>query len=196
MHGGKVDTLVILDANPVYDAPADLDFAAAMARVTLSIQLATYVDETAQHATFHAPALHVLESWGDARAFDGTAAILQPQTRPLVNGRTAVELIALIAGDAEATARELVRNHWRRGTSGDFDAAWTGWLRKGLIDVTASPEDKGATAGGFHRFLAQAAAHARHHIVVAARPLPAKWNAGQQRLPAGAAAAVGPISLG
>ena len=29
---GAVDTLVILGANPVYDAPADLDFAGALGR--------------------------------------------------------------------------------------------------------------------------------------------------------------------
>jgi molybdopterin-containing oxidoreductase family iron-sulfur binding subunit len=140
MHDSKVDTLVILDANPVYDAPADLGFAAALAHVALSIQLATYVDETAQHATFHAPALHMFESWGDARAFDGTATILQPQIRPLVDGRTAAELIALVAGDAEATARGLVQDHWRSGSSGDLDANWTSWLRKGVIDNTVSSE--------------------------------------------------------
>ena len=70
----------------------------ALARVPLSIQLATHVDETAEQATFHVPALHQFESWADARAFDGTATILQPQIRPLVPGRTAAEMVALIAG--------------------------------------------------------------------------------------------------
>jgi molybdopterin-containing oxidoreductase family iron-sulfur binding subunit len=136
MHDGQVDTLIILEANPVYDAPADLAFAAALARVPLSIQLATHVDETAQQAAFHVPALHQFEGWADARAYDGTATILQPQIRPLVPGRTAAEMVAVIAGASDATARSLVIAHWRERVEADFDATWTGWLRKGVVANT------------------------------------------------------------
>ncbi|HEX3953665.1 MAG TPA: TAT-variant-translocated molybdopterin oxidoreductase [Stellaceae bacterium] len=138
MQAGKVDTLLILESNPVYDAPADLGFAAALCRVKLSIHLGTHVDETAAAATFHAPALHMFESWGDARAFDGTASLLQPQIRPLVAGRTAIDIIALVAGNRTTTARDLVQAQWRAATKGDFAAAWTGWLREGVIGNTAA----------------------------------------------------------
>ena len=140
MHGGKVDTLLILEANPVYDAPADLGFAAALARVDLSIQLAIHRDETAAAVSFHAPGRHPFETWSDARAFDGTASILQPQIRPLVDGRSALELLAALSGAEGTTARHLVEAHWRSGGSGDFAERWAGWLRKGVIDGSAAPE--------------------------------------------------------
>jgi molybdopterin-containing oxidoreductase family iron-sulfur binding subunit len=140
MHGGKVETLLILGGNPVYDAPADLGFAEALKRVKLSIQLATHADETAAHATYHVPALHALEDWGDGRAYEGTAAIVQPQIRPLVPGHSAAEMIALLAGAHSMDARNQVREQWRGTTPGDFDAAWADWLRRGTIPNTAAAE--------------------------------------------------------
>ncbi|HEX4112912.1 MAG TPA: TAT-variant-translocated molybdopterin oxidoreductase [Stellaceae bacterium] len=140
MHAGKVGTLLILDSNPVYDAPADLGFAEGLARVPLSIHLGLHRDETAARTSFHTPALHAFETWGDARAFDGTATILQPQIKALVDGRGAADMIALLAGTADSEARKMVADHWRATVTGDFDAAWTGWLRKGVIDGTAAPD--------------------------------------------------------
>jgi molybdopterin-containing oxidoreductase family iron-sulfur binding subunit len=138
MHQGKVETLLILGGNPVYDAPADLGFAEALRRVRLSIQLATHADETAALASYHVPALHPFEDWGDGRAFDGTAAIVQPQIRPLTPGHSAAEMIALVAGVQSLDPRDQVREHWRNTTPGDFDAAWADWLRRGMIPNTAA----------------------------------------------------------
>ena len=140
MHDGKVDTLLILEANPVFDAPADLGFAAALARVPLSIQVATHVDETAQLAAFHVPALHQFELWGDARAFDGTTTIIQPQIRPLVPGYSAAEMVDLLVGALAFDAHGAVQHYWRARTDGDFDTAWTGWLRKGVVENTAAAD--------------------------------------------------------
>src|SRR6185503_2739439 len=75
MQGGTVQTLVILGGNPVFDAPADLDFAAAMAKVPHTIALGHSVDETSAKAEWHIPGAHYLESWGDARAVGGTLSI-------------------------------------------------------------------------------------------------------------------------
>ncbi|MFZ2008251.1 MAG: 4Fe-4S dicluster domain-containing protein, partial [Stellaceae bacterium] len=161
MHGGKVETLLILGANPVYDAPADLGFAEALKRVALSIELATHVDETALAATFHVPALHMFEDWADARAFDGTATILQPQIQPLVPGHSAAEMLALFAGTENFTTRGLVQDYWRPRAMGDFEAAWTGWLRKGVVDNSAAPDTAVAIRPDFATTLpkpAQAAA--------------------------------------
>ena len=46
LNDGRVDTLVIIGANPVYDAPADLDFAAALAKAPHTVHLGLYNDET------------------------------------------------------------------------------------------------------------------------------------------------------
>jgi molybdopterin-containing oxidoreductase family iron-sulfur binding subunit len=169
MHDGTVDTLLILDANPVFDAPADLHFAEALARVGLSIQLATHLDETALLAAFHVPALHVFEDWRDARAFDGTATILQPQILPLVPGHSAAEMLALLAGTPDFRALAHLRDYWRSRTEGDFDAAWTSWLRKGVVQNTAAPATAAVIRADFPAALPKPAA-ADAGVTVLLRP--------------------------
>ncbi|NOX56761.1 MAG: TAT-variant-translocated molybdopterin oxidoreductase, partial [Planctomycetes bacterium] len=67
MRDGKVTTLLILGGNPVYDAPADLDFAAALEKVATSIHCSLYRNETSLLCDWHVPQAHFLESWSDAR---------------------------------------------------------------------------------------------------------------------------------
>ena len=73
---GKVDLLVILGGNPVYTAPADLQFAKALEKVQVRVHLSDFEDETSALCQWQIPAAHFLESWGDARAFDGTASLI------------------------------------------------------------------------------------------------------------------------
>ena len=98
MKAGAVQTLVVLGGNPVFDAPADLDFASAMAKVPHSIALGHTVDETSSKAEWHIPRAHYLESWGDARAVGGTLSVVQPLILPLFGGRTPVEVLGLMVG--------------------------------------------------------------------------------------------------
>ena len=100
MTEGAVQTLVVLGGNPVFDAPADLDFASAMAKVPHSIALGHTVDETSSRAEWHIPRAHYLEAWGDARAVGGTLSVVQPLILPLFGGRTPVELLGLMAAAA------------------------------------------------------------------------------------------------
>jgi Fe-S-cluster-containing dehydrogenase component len=109
MLAGQVETLVILGGNPVYDAPGDIDFAAAMGKVKTTIHSGLYVDETAKLASWHVPMTHFLESWSDGRTWDGTVTIAQPMITPLFNGMSALELVAMIAGDFTAKPMELVK---------------------------------------------------------------------------------------
>jgi molybdopterin-containing oxidoreductase family iron-sulfur binding subunit len=144
MTAGAVDTLLILGANPVFTAPADISFAAALAKVPLSVHLGTHVDETAAHCTWHVPEAHEFERWSDARAFDGTVTILQPQLRPLWNGWSPLELLAVAGGEPRPDAYSILRQSWRerarqRGVA-DFEAFWTDSVRTGIVaDTTAPP---------------------------------------------------------
>ena len=105
MTAGKVDTLLMLGVNPIYSAPVDLDFAEALKQVPLSVSLALYADETAMRAPGMMPATHEYEAWSDARAFDGTITIQQPQVRRLYGGHSAQELLAVL--QANTSARRL-----------------------------------------------------------------------------------------
>jgi molybdopterin-containing oxidoreductase family iron-sulfur binding subunit len=115
MWAGTVEFLLILGGNPVYTAPADLTFAAAMERVPLRAHLSLYEDETSALCHWHIPETHFLEAWSDVRSDDGTVTIIQPLIAPLYNGKSAHEVVAAIA-DRERAGYEVVREHWSRET--------------------------------------------------------------------------------
>jgi MoCo/4Fe-4S cofactor protein with predicted Tat translocation signal len=115
MEAGLVDTLVIVGGNPVYTAPADLDFARKMMeKVRLRIHLSLYKDETSEICQWHIPEAHYLESWSDTRAYDGTVTIVQPLIAPLYSGRTAHEIIAAFSDQPDRRSYDIVRDYWQR----------------------------------------------------------------------------------
>jgi molybdopterin-containing oxidoreductase family iron-sulfur binding subunit len=139
LHAGKVDWLVVLNANPVYTAPAELDFAAAMAKAKTIVHLGLYADETAQHAHWRIPAAHSLESWSDARAYDGTVSIVQPLVDPFYGGKSAHDVLQCMLEEPEQSAYDAVRATWRPllEKRGDFELQWRKALHTGWIDGTA-----------------------------------------------------------
>jgi MoCo/4Fe-4S cofactor protein with predicted Tat translocation signal len=139
MNAGKVDLLIILGGNPAYDAPADLNFAEALKsdKVPLRVHLGLYNDETAELCQWHVNQTHELEAWGDARAYDGTASIIQPLIAPLYNGKSALEFVALLNGQADASGYDLVRTYWQKQhTDADFEQFWRKSLHDGWIEGT------------------------------------------------------------
>jgi molybdopterin-containing oxidoreductase family iron-sulfur binding subunit len=141
MHAGEVDVLVMLEANPVFDAPADLDFAGALEQVADRIHLGFHFDETARLCHWYIPATHDLEEWCDTRAFDGTITIVQPLIQPLYGGsRCRIDILAALLGVAGTPAYDIVREYWKqRGLDGDFESAWRRALHDGIVEGTASP---------------------------------------------------------
>jgi molybdopterin-containing oxidoreductase family iron-sulfur binding subunit len=153
INGGKVDLLIILGGNPAYDAPSDLNFADALKsnKVPLRIHHGLYQNETAELCQWHVPATHELESWGDGRAYDGTVSIIQPLIAPLYNGKSALEFVAMLSGQGDATGYDLVRAYWQKQHSGaDFEQFWRKSLHDGWIEGTAfAPKALQAKAGDF-----------------------------------------------
>jgi len=148
MNGGKVDLLIILGGNPAYDAPADLNFADALksGKTPLRVHYGLYQNETAELCQWHVNATHELEAWGDARAYDGTVSIIQPLIAPLYNGKSALEFVALLSGQTDATGYDLTRAYWQKQHSGgDFEAFWRKSLHDGWIEGTSYPS-KNVTA--------------------------------------------------
>lgn len=109
MHAGSVETLLILGGNPVYDAPTDIDFAGGLAKVPKAIHVGLYCNETGQACQWHVPQAHFLESWGDARSYDGTYSVVQPTIAPLYGGRTWIEILARVLGETLPKPDELVK---------------------------------------------------------------------------------------
>jgi MoCo/4Fe-4S cofactor protein with predicted Tat translocation signal len=138
IRDGQVDTLLILGGNPAYNAPADLDFGELISKVPNSFHLSHYPDETTRACTWHLPRAHYLESWDDARAWDGTVSIVQPLIEPLYDGRTPAELLALVAGDSISKGLDLVRRTQRVAATGaDFEPVWRAALESGIVPGSA-----------------------------------------------------------
>jgi molybdopterin-containing oxidoreductase family iron-sulfur binding subunit len=141
MKAGAIKTLVVLGGNPVFDSPADLDFASAMAKVPQSIALGHTVDETSVKATWHIPRAHYLEAWGDARAVGGTLSIVQPLILPLFGGRTAVDVLGLMVGGKDRPGYDIVRETWKPILGeAEFDRKWNRVLHDGFLSGSELPE--------------------------------------------------------
>ena len=112
MDAGRVILLVIIGGNPVYTAPADLQFGERLGKVGLRIHLSLYDDETSALCHWHVPEAHYLESWSDARAYDGTVSIVQPLIAPLYAGKSAHELLAALTDQSERSSYDIVREYW------------------------------------------------------------------------------------
>jgi molybdopterin-containing oxidoreductase family iron-sulfur binding subunit len=133
MRAGEVQALFILGPNPVYDTPADAEFAAALARVPVSVHFGTHVDETAQECTWHIPASHFLESWSDTQTEDGVTSVVQPLIDPLYPTLSTHELLAAMLGQFSGASYDIIHAAWQqRHAGGDFEKLWRRALHSGV----------------------------------------------------------------
>ena len=148
MDAGKVDTLIIIGGNPVYDAPVDFNFAQRMSKVKLRIHMGLYADETSELCQWHVPEAHFLETWNDARAYDGTVTIMQPLILPLYFGRSIHELLGAFGDNPGQTPYEIVKGYWNRRHPGpDFEDWWRKAVHDGVVPGTALPPRQMALKG-------------------------------------------------
>jgi hypothetical protein len=163
IDAGQVTVLLILGGNPVFTAPADLGFAEKLSKVGMVAYHSSHVDETSHLSHWNLPAAHALESWGDARAYDGTVTLTQPLIAPLYEGRSEHEVIAMLTAQADRRGMQIVKDYWTGAFSsgigwdiahpdGDFfasaDAFWTRALHDGFMQATATGSVTGAAAPG------------------------------------------------
>lgn len=138
-----IRTLVCLERNPLYDAPADVRNALVenWSSIDTTITLSVGPTETADASAWSLNAAHWLESWGDAQAWDGTISPVQPMIKPLYGGRSSLEVLASLAG-VSGDSYELVRATWRESNglfaSLGFDKGWRRALHDGVVAGTQS----------------------------------------------------------
>jgi MoCo/4Fe-4S cofactor protein with predicted Tat translocation signal len=137
MLAGKVQWLVMLGVNPVYNAPTDTDFVYAMTKVPVTVHLGSHVDETGLTATWHINKTHYLESWSDARAYDGTISIIQPMIAPLYGGKSAHDVFQALLDPSISAHDAVVANAKTYITGADFANAWKKALHDGWVEGTA-----------------------------------------------------------
>jgi Fe-S-cluster-containing dehydrogenase component len=135
----RVETLIVMDANPVYDAPGHLGIGDQIAKLAFSAHLGLHDDESAARCQWHLPLSHTLESWSDLRAFNGSASIVQPLILPLYDSRDAHHLLQMISGASGLSTYQLVRQTWQAShPGGDFEQWWKQTLHDGFIANSAA----------------------------------------------------------
>ncbi|HEY0138249.1 MAG TPA: 4Fe-4S dicluster domain-containing protein, partial [Nannocystis sp.] len=149
LRDGSITQVITLETNPAYDGSGELALAEALKGKVL-LHLGQHIDETGQLATWCLPAAHYLESWGDLEAADSTISIVQPLIAPLHGGRSAIEMLAWIANDAQIDGYSLVQGYWRTVLGPMYsDRVWRRWLHDGVAQgipragTTPSPRDLG-----------------------------------------------------
>jgi Fe-S-cluster-containing dehydrogenase component/anaerobic selenocysteine-containing dehydrogenase len=140
LEAGKVDVLLILGGNPIYNAPADLGFAGKLSRVKFSAHIGPTADETSTYCDWHVPESHFLEEWGDTRAYDGTVSIIQPLILPLYDSHSYLHLLDAIIAYPGREAYDIIRAYWMgQKRTGDFETWWRKTLHDGLVAGSALP---------------------------------------------------------
>ncbi len=169
MRSGAVETLLILGGNPVYDAPADFNFLDALKNVKLRAHSGLYSNETAAWCQWHVPEAHYLESWSDARAYDGTVSLVQPLIAPIYAGKTPHEILNILNNQADRSAHDTVRDYWQaQHKNKDFDDFWQISLHDGVVGGTAFAETTPPAAK-----VPDAPANAANGLEIVFRPDPA-----------------------
>ncbi len=137
LNAGKVDWLIVLNANPIYNAPVDLAFASAFEKAKMTAHLGSHSDETGQISHWHIPSAHFLEAWSDARAYDETVSVVQPMIDPLYGGKSAHHILQALLDEPGLSPYEAVRETSKSTIRGDFEEGWRKTLHQGWIDYTA-----------------------------------------------------------
>jgi MoCo/4Fe-4S cofactor protein with predicted Tat translocation signal len=137
IRAGKVDWLLILNANPVYTAPVDLHFEDAIANVKTTAHLGSHLNETGVVTEWHINGAHYLESWSDTRAYDGTATVVQPMIEPLYGGKSLHDVIQSMLDDPDTSPYDAVRKTWQANLGPEGEHAWRKILHDGMVSGTA-----------------------------------------------------------
>ncbi len=144
LNSGSVDALIILGGNPVYSAPADINFAAALKKAKQVVYVADQANETSaaldDKTAIIIPQSHSFEAWGDLVGIDGQVSIQQPLIAPLFDSMSEVEVLASLLGDSETNGYKIVRNAWKSAIGAvGFHKQWRRWLHAGVLADANAP---------------------------------------------------------
>ena len=182
IDAGRVELLVMVGGNPVYNAPADLKFdLSRLDKVKKRVHLSEYKDETSQLCHWHVPAAHYLESWGDTRSYDGTVTIMQPLIEPLHEGKSASELLAVFSEQYDRKPYDIVKSFWQTERPRLGAGAEAGAGRQEQAPTSAAvPAPAPAPAPDFETWWRQSV----HDGFIVNSALPTRTLAVQSNLPA------------
>lgn len=147
MGDGKIETLLVYEANPLYSLPPATGVKDALAKVPSIVSFSSVMDETTSRADLILPSHTPLESWGDFIPREGVMGLMQPAMTPVFQTRGFGDTLLSVAkkvGDKAAQAHpwvtfyDYLRDVWRgyfKKTSPqpDFEDFWRTALMQGGI---------------------------------------------------------------
>ncbi len=137
MQAGAVDMLIMLGGNPVFNAPADLNFFDALDKVDFRVHLCPEDNETSLYSHWLIPQSHYLEMWSDALAYDGTASILQPLIAPLYGTKNSHDLLAVLLDESGKASYDIVKEFWKsKHKQSGFETFWETSVHDGFVANT------------------------------------------------------------
>ncbi|TYP92675.1 quinol:cytochrome c oxidoreductase iron-sulfur protein precursor [Fodinibius salinus] len=139
LNNGDIDTVVLVGTNPVFSAPADLNFDDAISQAGQVIHLSDYYDETSKLANWHINRAHFLEAWGDGYSYTGTRSIIQPQIEPLYSGVSEIEFLSTILNGNKPKGYDLVQETWKDFYTTNFQKQWEQALHDGIAGENTFP---------------------------------------------------------
>ena len=184
---GRIQVLIVNQANPVFTMPEAAGIGEALAAIPLIVSLSSFMDETAAMADLILPSHTYLESWGDDFPEPGVGfragAISQPVVSPLYDtrdtGDTLLAVAAAVNPDGELTAastEEYLRDRWRA----IYDGGGAAEAAAGDAEDTVAAEADAAAADAAAADAAADAEVAATELApsegaVATEPDPAGW---------------------
>ena len=150
MNNGKIGAVIINNSNPVYSLSNGSAFAEALKNVSLSVDFALTLDQTATAAEYVVAAPHYLESWGDVEIIKGNYGLMQPTINNLFDTRQLQDCLLKWMG-SEETYYDYIKNYWQANLlSGK---SWNKTLHDGTFinaaeetETTANEVDFGAAS--------------------------------------------------
>lgn len=146
LAGEKANVVMVYGTNPAFTLPSSFTFKNELRKAKLVVSFSSHLDETAQLADLILPSNHSLESWGDVRAFDGVASIIQPTMAPVFDTRDFGDMVLDISAKSGLKSpaaeggkfRNFIKENWKRqwkefDTGGDFESLWRKTLENGGI---------------------------------------------------------------
>jgi molybdopterin-containing oxidoreductase family iron-sulfur binding subunit len=161
MSAGSVDAVIMLGTNPVYTAPADLNFADALSKVPLTVHLANHFDETSKVSKWHINRAHFLEYWGDGYDFNGVPSVIQPMIQPLFGGKSEIEVLGSIVKGRPINAMDEVRQSISPAMGGNTSAQWRTLLHDGLVKGSTFDDASVSLSGGFNSHISASFSNVR-----------------------------------
>lgn len=135
IKSGSIKTLFVLGGNPVFNAPADLNWAKLQNKVETTIHLGYSFNETSAESDYHIAQSHYLETWSDGRTPEGHLVPVQPLIEPLFDTFDELAVLSSLVYDAPKETYAIVKDTFTQLGGTDFNQ----FLKQGILESIAYP---------------------------------------------------------